>query len=68
MPEYRLYTVEHGNQFSGPPVVLQCDSDQDAIAEARKLLDGLDIEVWRDTRMVIRLTPSDANPGAGQPA
>jgi hypothetical protein len=30
-----------------------------AIAEAKKLLDGLDIEIWQGARVVVRLKPQD---------
>ena len=59
MADYRFYTLENGNRIGGPPAILQCKSDQEAIAEARKLLDGHDIEVWQAARVVTRLRPSD---------
>jgi hypothetical protein len=60
MPEYRIYTLLRANEIAGPPTELQCASDQEAIAEAKKLLDGFDLEIWQDARVVTRLQPSDA--------
>jgi hypothetical protein len=59
MPEYRFYSFTDGNRIAGPPKFGQCSSDQEAIVEARKLLDGLDIEIWQAARVVTRLKSSD---------
>jgi hypothetical protein len=59
MPEYRFYTLKSGNRLAAPPDVIECDSDKEAIMEARILLDGLDVEVWQGRRVVTRLRPSD---------
>ena len=59
MPEYRFYELEHSNRVAGPPTELECASDHEAIAEAKKLLDGRALEVWQGARVVTRLQPSD---------
>jgi hypothetical protein len=59
MPEYRFYTLKSGNQMVAPPDVIDCASDQDAIDEAKKFLDGFDVEIWQGARIVTRLRPSD---------
>jgi hypothetical protein len=59
MPEYRIYTLESGNRLVAPPDVIECDSDQEAIIEARILLDDLDVEVRQGSRVVVRLRPAD---------
>lgn len=51
MPNYRFYT---GHQQIDP-LVIDFASDQEAIDKARRLLSGLDIEVWQGARVVIRL-------------
>jgi hypothetical protein len=56
MLEYRVYPISEDNHVSGAPKIIVCATDQDAISEARRLLDGKDIEVWHGTRMVIRLS------------
>jgi hypothetical protein len=57
--DYRFYSLRNSNQIVGTPEVMQCVSDQEAIAEARKLLDGFDMEVWQGARVVVRLRSSD---------
>jgi hypothetical protein len=57
--DYRFYSLRHGNHIAGPPEVMQCASDHEAIAHGRKLLDGLDIEIWQGARVVTRLKSSD---------
>jgi hypothetical protein len=60
VPQYRIYTLKNGNQIVAPPDVIECASDQEAIAEALTMLDGLDIEVWQGVRVVTRLRPGDS--------
>jgi len=38
-----------------PPVIIECDSDKQAIEKARQMLDEQDIEVWDRARVVARL-------------
>jgi hypothetical protein len=53
--EYRAYAVGSDGNFNGfEPLV--CADDAKAIEEAKRLLDGCDIELWCGTRLVIRLT------------
>jgi hypothetical protein len=54
MAEYRAYTVGLDGHFSGyEPIV--CADDAQAIAKAKRLVDGHDIELWSGARFVIRL-------------
>ena len=59
MREYRVYSFSSDNHIKGVPAVVICETDNDAIAEAQKLLDGLDIEVWNGARLVTRLKSVD---------
>lgn len=54
MAEYRAYLVGNDDHFENVRV-LDYPDDAAAIAEAKKLLDGADIELWQLGRMVIRL-------------
>ena len=54
MVEYRAYFIGDDGHFKKVRV-LNCPDDATVIAEAKKLLDGADIEVWNLDRMVIRL-------------
>jgi hypothetical protein len=54
MAEYRTLPVGIDRHFIGfEPLV--CDSDEEAIAEAKRLVDGKDVEPWCGERWVIRL-------------
>lgn len=55
MSEYRAYYLNEKDHFVGVSV-LNCPDDPAAIAEAKKLLDGRDIELWQLNRMVARLS------------
>jgi hypothetical protein len=64
MAEYRAYTVGLDEHFIGfDPLV--CRDDGEALFNAKKLVDGHDIEVWCAERMVILLkhkSPDTINP------
>jgi hypothetical protein len=52
--EYRAYLVGIDGHFvSYEPLV--CDSDDEAIAKAKRLVDGHDVELWSGPRLVVRL-------------
>ena len=55
MPEYRLYTLLRGDKIAGPATQVECSSDQEAISQAKKFINGLDIEVWQDAGLIARL-------------
>ena len=59
MPEYRIYTLTVGNKIAGPPVEVDCQSDDEAVTHARTLLNGQDIEIWSGTHTVTRLRFAD---------
>ena len=58
MIAYRFYKIDRDDHVDGPPQVLQCEDDDAALVEARKLVDGYAIEIWRDDRRV-GLIPAD---------
>ena len=60
MPEYRVYTLTSGNTIRGAPAIIVCDTDQEAVEQARQSIDDHDIEVWQGARCVTRLRPTDA--------
>ena len=59
MPQYRIYTVKPGGHLLGPSNVVECPNDQDAVNEAKQLLDGHLIEIWQGARMVSGIDPTD---------
>ena len=55
MAEYRAYVVGEDDHFVGfEPMI--CHDDTEAISEARRLVDGHDVELWSGKRFVIRLS------------
>jgi len=52
--EYRAYVVSEDGHIAASRAVV-CDSDADATAWAKQLVDGHDIELWSGERFVIRL-------------
>jgi hypothetical protein len=59
MTSYRIYTMSAGNHIRRPPKIVECNSDQEAIEQAKQQLDGHDIEVWDGARPVTRLQSLD---------
>jgi hypothetical protein len=59
MADYRLYQLDKNGHIVGPPDGFICDSDQDAIEIAKRLIDGQDAELWQLDRLVIRLRSKD---------
>lgn len=57
MPAYRFYTIGPSGHICAPPAIFECPGDMSAIKEARKSLDGHDIEVWQGRRIVSYLVP-----------
>jgi hypothetical protein len=52
--DYRIYFLDdEGRIISFKGVV--CESDQQAIEQARQLLEGRDAELWQQHRFVVRL-------------
>jgi hypothetical protein len=57
MPEYRFYPIKSDGHVAAPPVARDCPTDEEALKEARQLVNGHDIEVWQSSRIVAYLTP-----------
>jgi hypothetical protein len=52
--EYRAYIVGDDDHFIGFEEMV-CRDDGEAVASAKRLVDGHDIEVWNGERLVVRL-------------
>jgi hypothetical protein len=55
MSPYRLYTLNPEGHISTQPQIIHAENDEQAIAEAKARLNGLDIELWHGTECVIIL-------------
>ena len=54
MPDYRVYFVgPDGHFFNFKPLI--CGSDDEALAEARQLIDGHAVELWSGERFITKL-------------
>jgi hypothetical protein len=51
MPNYRVYFLTDGHT-TDPPNIIEANDDSEAIQRAKSLLDGHDLEVWHETRLV----------------
>ena len=51
MPKYLAYSVGLDGQLEGS-VTLDCVDDEDAMDQARQLVDARDIELWQRARKI----------------
>jgi len=54
VPEYRIFFVNQERFITGPPKIIDCADDQEAIMHAKQFIDGRDIELWEKSRCVMR--------------
>ncbi len=55
MPDYRVYPVDKDNHFVAVAYIVTCDTDREAIENARPSLNGRDVELWQGARKVGRI-------------
>ncbi len=60
MPEYRFYSIKKDGHVAGPATIRECSLDVDALKQARQLLNGNDIEIWQDARVVAYLVSEES--------
>lgn len=51
MPDYRVYIIDHDGHFQNA-VPLECADDDAAMAKAKQLVDGHDVELWQRDRKI----------------
>jgi hypothetical protein len=59
MPQYQFYAIKPDGHVSGPPAEWNLPNDSEALKEARQMIDGHDVELWQNSRMIAYLTPHD---------
>lgn len=59
MADYRLYKLDKDGHVQGPPVIVSCDDDEKAVAQAKQYVDGVAIEVWDGGRRVAFLPSTE---------
>jgi hypothetical protein len=52
---YRICKIGRDGRFSGPPAVVECADDAEAVDKALQLTEGLHVEIWDHKRFVARL-------------
>ena len=60
MPYYRVYFVADDGHISGPPHVIECADEQEAIGKAAQAANGKVAELWDGKRLIVRF-PKDQN-------
>jgi hypothetical protein len=54
MPAYRIYVLTTDGHIAGPPQVLECENEQEAIGKAPQLANGKAVELWDGARLIAR--------------
>jgi hypothetical protein len=57
MQTYRLYFINAEGKITEPPKVVECQTDEEALVEAQKYLDGKAVEVWKGARILAHFDP-----------
>jgi len=55
VPEYRVYELDRGGHVDRPAKVIVHPDDEAAIEHAKRLVDGFDIELWQEARLVFKI-------------
>ena len=58
MPAYRIYRTTPDGHIVGPPLVIECPDDQEAITKAARAANGAAAELWEGARCIVSF-PSD---------
>jgi hypothetical protein len=58
VPYYRVYLIGRDGHFI-EAINLDCANDAAAIESAKQLINGHDVEVWQQDRLVTKLAVSD---------
>jgi hypothetical protein len=53
--DYRVYVLNDDGRISKPAMIIQCDSDHQAIERAKKMKDRQALEVWHLDRRVTKI-------------
>jgi len=59
MPDYQFYRNKKADQVGEPPQHHKLPNDAAAVEQAKKLLDGQAIEIWRGALIVGKLKAKD---------
>jgi len=54
MPSYRAYQIKDGHMRSAARII-EAGNDDAALAEAKQLVNGCDVELWHEARLVTTL-------------
>jgi hypothetical protein len=61
--EYHFYKIAKNGHVQGEPLLEHAATDMAAIAKARQLVDGVDIEIWEGPRLVAYVVPETPTDG-----
>jgi hypothetical protein len=54
MIDYRIYRLDRDGHIAGPPKIISCATEQEAVERARQDVDGCAVELWAGSHFVRR--------------
>jgi len=57
MADYRIYFLTEAGHLAGPPRIVTCDSDGEAMELATPMVDEFAAELWDGARVVGKIPP-----------
>lgn len=57
MAEYKFFIIGRTGHIAAPFTVVECADDLAAIRQGQSVIDGRDLEIWQDKRLVTYLVP-----------
>ena len=58
MPYYRVYIIGQDGHFEGA-ISLDCRDDTTAVESAKQLVNGHNVELWQQSRLVTKLASAE---------
>ena len=59
MRKYHFYLIKEDGHIELPMVNHEAENDRDALGKAQQLVDGHDVEVWQEARLVAYLVSDE---------
>jgi hypothetical protein len=59
MAAYRIYWIDRRGHVCAPAIIIECETDQQAIERARKDEGALAVELWNGAELIHRFEPRE---------
>jgi hypothetical protein len=56
---YRIFRTTADGHILGPPDIIECTDDQEAIGKTAGLTNGKPVELWEGARLIVRFPSNE---------